>query len=238
MSYRLFGFTTKLGKVPEPGEETFLSMVGRRLLIFDEIMEHYAGQVEQIVIPGAGFDLIALNYTEGKTVKVFELDQVKTLKLKVETLRKAGIHHDWITYIPVDYGNESWDEKLVEAGFDKSKKALFLWQSVSLFLEDEIVKDTLRKMANLCVDGSIIALDLYSKAYISGENSKTVKRSSSLMAKMGEPWIFGLDMSDDPEAAVESLLRECGLKIRNFSNFGEKLDIEAFYCITETIKEV
>ena len=33
--------------------------------------------------------------TKGKKVKVFELDQVNTLNVKVETLKKAGIEHDW-----------------------------------------------------------------------------------------------------------------------------------------------
>jgi len=237
ISQRLFGFTTKLGKVPEPGEETLVSMVGRRLLMFDKIMEKFVDEMEQIVIPGAGFDLIALHFTKGKNVKVFELDQVKTLNIKVETLKKAGIKHDWITYIPVDYSNESWDDKLLGAGFDKTKKTLFLWQSVSLFLEADIVKETLRKMADLCVDGSIIAQDLYSKAYILGEISKTVKRSSSVIEKMGEPWKFGIDMSNGPKAAVESFLKDCGLKMTEYTLFGEKLDIEPFYCIVETEKQ-
>ena len=236
ISQRLFGFTTKLGKVPEPGEETFISMFFFFLLMFDRIMEKYVDEMEQIVLPGAGFDLIALHFTNGKKVKVFELDQVKTLNVKVETLRKAGIKHDWITYIPVDYSNESWDDKLSGAGFDKTKKTLFLWQSVSLYLEADIFKETLRKMAELCVEGSIIAQDLYSKAYISGEMSKTVKRSSSLMGRMGEPWIFGIDMSNDPKAAVESFLKDCGLKMTEYIQFGEKLDIEPFYCIVEAEK--
>ena len=45
ISQRLFGFTTKLGKVPEPGEETLVSMVGRRLLMFDRIMEKYVDEI-------------------------------------------------------------------------------------------------------------------------------------------------------------------------------------------------
>jgi len=236
ISQRLFGFTTKLGKVPEPGEETLVSMVGRRLLIFDRIMEKYVDGMEQIVILGAGFDLIALHFTEGKIVKVFELDQVNTLNIKVETLKKAGIKHDWINYIPVDYSNESWVDRLLEAGFDKTKKTLFLWQSVSLYLEADIVKETLRKMTDLCIDGSIIAQDLYSKAYILGEISKTVKRSSSLMGRMGEPWKFGIDMSNDPKTSVESFLRDCGLKMTEYIQFGEKLDIKPFYCIVEAEK--
>jgi methyltransferase (TIGR00027 family) len=236
ISQRLFGFTTRLGKVVEPGEETLSSCAGVRVLMFDKIMEKYVDEMEQIVIPGAGFDLIALQYTKGKEVKVFELDQVKTLNVKVETLKKAGIKHDWITYIPVDYSNESWVDKLLGAGFDKTKKTLFLWQSVSLFLEAEIVKETLSKMADSCVDGSIIAQDFYSKAFSLGETSRIAKKNMSLIERMGEPWKFGIDMENDPKTAIESFLKECGLKMAEYVQFGEKLDIEPFYCIVEAEK--
>ena len=236
ISQRLFGFTTRLGKLDEPGEETLVSTAGRRVLMFDRIMEKYVDEMEQIVIPGSGFDLIALQFTKGKKVKVFELDQVNTLNVKVETLKKAGIKHDWITYIPVDYSNESWIDKLLEAGFDKTKKTLFLWQSVSLYLEADIVKEALRKMADLCVDGSIIAQDFYSKAYSLGEYSRIAKRSQSLIERRGEPCKFGIDMSNDPKAAVESFLKECGLKMTEYFQFSEKLDIEPFYCIVEAEK--
>ena len=233
ISQRLFGFTTRLGRLVEPGEETLDSTAGIRVLRFDRIMEKYVGEMDQIVLPGAGFDLIALRFTEGKDVKVFELDQVNTLKLKVETLKKAGIKHDWITYIPVDYASESWVDRLVEAGFDRTKKTLFLWQSVSLYLEEGVVKGTLRDMADLCVDGSIVAQDFYSRAYSSGDYSFIAKRNLRLIESMGEPAIFGIDMSDDPEAAVGSFLKECGLKMTEYIQFGVKLDIEPFYCIVE-----
>lgn len=236
ISQRLFGFTTKLGKLVEPGEEALDSTAGIRVLKFDKIMEKYVDEVDQIVIPGVGFDLIALPFTKGKEVKVFELDQVQTINIKVETLKKAGLQHDWITYIPVDYSNESWVDNLLSAGFDKTKKTLFLWESVSLFLEDDTVKESLRQMADLCVNGSIIAQDFYSKSFILGETSKTVKRTSRMIGKMGEPWKFGIDMSNDPKAAVESFLKECGLKATEIYQFGEKLDIEPFYCIVEAEK--
>ncbi len=236
ISQRLFGFKTRLSKVAEPDEANLAAISGSRLVTFDKIMEKYADEMEQIVLPGAGFDLIALQFTKGKKVKVFELDQNNTLNVKVETLKKAGIEHDWITYIPVDYANESWVDKLLEAGFDKTKKTLFLWQSVSLYLEADIVRETLKDMADLCVDGSVIAQDFYSKAYSLGEYSFIAKRNMSLIESMGEPAKFGIDMSDDPKRAVESFLKECGLKMTEYIQFGEKLDIEPFYCIVEAEK--
>jgi len=238
ISQRLFGFKTRLSEVTEPGEANLAAISGSRVVTFDKIMEKYIDEMEQIVLPGVGFDLIALHFTEGKKVKVFELDQVNTLNIKVETLKKAGIKHDWITYIPVDYANESWVEKLLEAGFDKTKKTLFLWQSVSLYLEAEIVRETLKDMADLCVDGSVIVQDFYSEAYRLGEYSLIAKRNMNLIASMGEPAKFGIDMSNDPKATVASFLSACGLKMTAYIQFGEKLDIEPFYCIVEAKKAI
>jgi hypothetical protein len=91
-------------------------------------------------------------------------------------------------------------------------------------------------MADLCVDGSIIAQDFYSKSFALGEYSKMAKRFLSIIEKMGEPSKFGIDMSNDPKAAVDTFLKECGLKMTEYIQFGEKLDIEPFYCIVEAKK--
>ena len=236
LSQRWFGFTTKLGKLVEPGEETFDTTAGRRVIEFDKIMEKYIYDMEQVVIPGAGFDLITLKYTKGTDIKVYEIDQANTINIKTSTLQKAGIEHDWITLVPVNYSKESWVEKLLDAGFDKTKKTLFLWQSVSLYLDADTVKETLRQMADLCAEGSVVAQDLYSKAFASGEISNIVKKNSSLIGKMGEPWKFGIDMTGDSKATVDLFLKKCGLKMTEYFQFGENTDIEPFYCIVEAEK--
>jgi hypothetical protein len=56
-------------------------------------------------------------------------------------------------------------------------------------------------MADLCVDGSIIVQDFYSKAFLSGEISKFTKRNMSMIERMGELWKFGINMSNDPNKA-------------------------------------
>jgi methyltransferase (TIGR00027 family) len=236
VSRKLFGFSAGLGELDEPGEETLSSTPGRRLLLFDRILEKYVDEMEQIVIPGSGFDLIALHFTRGKGVKVFELDQEATINAKVETLLEADIEHDWITYVPVDYARESWVDKLLAAGFDRTRRTLIVWQSVSLFLEEDAVRKTLREMADSCDAESVVAQDFYSRAFVSGETSMVVRRTRRVIERMGEPWRFGIDMSSDPRAAVESFLNECGWKMTEFVQFGEKREIEPFYCIVEAKK--
>jgi methyltransferase (TIGR00027 family) len=158
------------------------------------------------------------------------------MNAKVETLREADIKHDWITYVPVDYSRESWVDKLLAAGFDRTRRTLFFWQSVSLYLEEDAVRKTLREMADLCEAECVVAQDFYSRAFVSGETSMVVRRTRRLIERMGESWRFGIDMSSDPRAAVESFLNECGWKMTEFVQFGEKREIEPFYCIVEAEK--
>ena len=166
ISVRLTGFPEKLGKIVEPGEETLDTLAGIRVLTFDRIMREHVDKVDQVVLLGSGFDLIAHHFTKGKNLEVFEIDQFNTLNVKVETLQKADIECNWITYIPVDFSNESWDSKLLEAGFSKSNRTLFLWQSVSLYLDPDTVSSTLRKMGDLSAEGSVIAQDFYSQSMV------------------------------------------------------------------------
>jgi methyltransferase (TIGR00027 family) len=236
VSKRLFGFTVSALKSVKP-EDTFDATAVTRVKVFDEIMEKYINDDEQIVIPGAGFDLIALKYLNGHNVKVFELDSVNTLNIKIDTLRKAGIEHSSVSYIPVNYETESWTDKLKESGFDKTKKTLFLWQSVSLFLEPEIVKDSLSKMAGLCSEGSIVVQDFYSKAFLNGEISKMAQKQFNLFEKQGEPVKFGLEMSDNPEKVIKTFLNDFGIEMTNCIRFGKNIGIEPFYCIIEARKK-
>ncbi|GAH10621.1 unnamed protein product, partial [marine sediment metagenome] len=101
-----------------------------------------------------------------------------------------------------------WVEKLTKNDFDRNKRTFFLWESVACYLEEDVAKDTLKKMADISGKGSIIAQDFYSKVFLKGETSRAMKKSADLMKKMGEPWIFGIDMSEDARGNIESFLKE------------------------------
>ncbi|MDL1986007.1 MAG: SAM-dependent methyltransferase, partial [Deltaproteobacteria bacterium] len=213
---KICGYTPGLARVPEPGKEVFFNFLNTRTTNFDRIMKKNLEHVEQVVIMGAGYDLRVLDLARGRNVKIFELDQEKTQNLKLQTMKKAGIDDNGIIYIPVDFTEESWVEKLIKNGFDKTKKTFFLWESVSIYLEEDVVKDTLIKLSKLCAKGSIIAQDFYSKAFITGETTVLIKRSLRLLEKMGEPWLFGIDMSEDAKRSMESLLNDSGLALKDF----------------------
>ncbi len=238
ITQKLFNFRTSLGKLVKPGYEDIKSTSGIRVLKFDEVVEKYIDNMDQLVVLGSGFDLIALKYTKNKDIRVFEVDQTNTLNIKVETLKKAKIKHDWITFVPVDYNKESWADKLINSGFDKTKKTLFIWQSVSLYLEPVLVQETLKLLSELSTEGSVVAQDFYSLNFLNGTISKSATKMMSLIAKNGEPWKFSVDMKDNPRETISALLEENGLTMTDYYLFGEKLDVEPFYCIVEAKKSI
>jgi len=226
---KICGYKPSLASIPEPGTETLITFQNSKTMDFDSSMEKYVNSVDQVVIMGAGFDLRVLNYTDGKNIKVFEMDLENAQNLKIETMKKAGIAHDWITYIPVDFNEESWVEKLIANGFDKTRKTFFLWESVSAYLDEDVVKDTLGKLAELSAKGSVIAQDFFSKAFIEKMKKLSVTLRNSIL--------FGVDMSEDAGKPIEFLLQESGLTLTNLILYGEKGKTKKPFCaITEAEK--
>lgn len=238
ISQKLFGFKTKFKQLDPIGEETVAGTPGRRLVMFDEAIHKYMDVMDQIVLLGSGFDLLAVNKTLDKDVKVFEIDQKSTLNLKKETLKSANIKHEWISFIPVDYDKESWSDLLIKSGFDNSKNTLFIWQSVSLFLDEEVVKQTLKEISSLCNEHSILVQDIYSRKHALGELSFAAKQARKLMEKNDEPWQFGLDFSKDPKGSINRFLQDCDLEETSTFIFGSKLDNEPFYAICESKRKL
>jgi len=221
ISNRLCGFTPSLAQINIPQDAGIMNFINPRVKDINEIFEKNIENVEQVVVMGAGFDLRTVKYTKGKNLKVFELDQEKTQKVKLATLEKAKIEHDWINYVPIDFNTESWVEKLLEAGFEKGKKTFFLWESVSLYLEESIVRDTLTKVADICGSGSVITQDFYSTEFMDGTAFPRMKRSVDLMKEIGEPWLFGIDMSQNTTSTIEKLINETGFDLNEITLYGE-----------------
>lgn len=217
---RICGFSKRLVKPSEPGKESFLTFAPSRTVFFDRVMEKHLPSMYQVVLLGAGFDSRPFKFCQGKQVKVFELDEARTQQLKIEALEKAGLllpEHDWITFVPVDFEQEAWVEKLVESGFDTSKKTFFLWEGVTPYLTGEAIKQALKTVATSSGKGSVITFDYISKKIQSGKMAKAVKMHGD--ASIG--FLFGIDHEKNPRETVETLLKEAGLSVGEIYLMGE-----------------
>jgi methyltransferase (TIGR00027 family) len=103
-------------------------------------------------------DTRAFRLRKEARVRSFEVDTLKTQAIKREILEKVGIDSTGVTFVAADFEKEDRLTRLVDAGFDPGKSALFLWEGVMMYLEREAVESTLRKIAGI-VKGSVVAFD-------------------------------------------------------------------------------
>lgn len=102
------------------------------------------------------------------------------------------------------------------------KKTFFLWEGVTLYLEEESVKQTLKAVAKSSGKGSVITFDFYAKSFVTGEGSFIMKYYAKPLLKMvDENLKFGIDTTTNPKENVETLLNEAGLALGEFRLMGK-----------------
>jgi methyltransferase (TIGR00027 family) len=156
--YLLLKLFAWYGEWHTKGGLTFI--VCRCRYIDDYLQECLKSGVAQLVILGAGLDSRAYrNELHQGVARVFEVDHPATQASKIEQVKKVfGKIPSHVTYIPVDFVNETLD-KLLTYGFDRSLKTLFIWEGVTLYLDIESVDTTLAWVQANSASGSAIIFD-------------------------------------------------------------------------------
>jgi methyltransferase (TIGR00027 family) len=155
-------------------------------------------------------------------VRGFEIDEPRTQAFKREMLNKVGIDTSRITYVPADFEEEDWLEKLMEAGFAQDMPSFFFWEAVTMSLDREAVESTLRKIASTAT-GSVVAFDYFSAELIE-EGSLFMRYARAVISATGEPWKFGIDNTPPMRKRVAAFLELCGLSLEEQRNFGQETD--------------
>lgn len=112
----------------------------------------------------------------------------------------------------VDFSTEHWYEKLKKAGYDPSKKSIFLWEGVTLYLSEKDVRNTLKEIKQHAASGSIIIADLYATVFVTGEMYPTMKTQMKSLKITDEEFGFGIDFSSDYENALKTFLESENIK--------------------------
>ncbi|MGN0608127.1 MAG: class I SAM-dependent methyltransferase [Oscillospiraceae bacterium] len=143
---------------------------------------------KQYVIIGAGMDTFAFREPEiMKKCRVFEVDHPLTQADKIERVKRSGMElPDSLRYVSADLSKDSLKEKLVEAGFDASKKTFFSWLGVSYYLTLEQTEEMLENIALISADGSTLVFD-YGDEGMFSSGVKRVENMIAMAAAGGEP---------------------------------------------------
>ncbi len=210
LKYKMSGAYFGYPRVPEEGQEGPLDFMIARTLYIDRVIRRAVGDMDQFVVLGAGYDTRAYGELTRDGTAIFELDRARTQELKVASLNTAGIDASYVTFVPVDFSRDDTFEKLRAAGYDPTKKTLFLWEGVTLYLAEEDVRRTLRNVREHAAPGSIVVADFYAERFISVGSGSLVKKT---LEYTDETLGFGLPFATDYEQNLQRFVSSEGLTV-------------------------
>ena len=124
-------------------------MAARSRFAEDELAAAVGRGTRQYVVLGAGLDTFAYR-NPFPELRVFEVDHPATQAWKKQRLARTGIEiPSSLTFAPVDFDRETFDDGLRAVGFDDTAPAFFSWLGVTMYLEPPIVLATLRAIVEL-----------------------------------------------------------------------------------------
>jgi methyltransferase (TIGR00027 family) len=222
VAHRASGYVPKTFRYPYEGDVAPVAEAAARMTFFDAVVDRYLASITQFVILGAGFDTRAFRLPKGAHIRSFEVDTPKTQAVKRESLAKAGIDATGVTFVAADFEKENWLTRLVEAGFDPGKPALFLWEGVMIYLEKEAVEATLRTIAGTA-KGSVVAFDYFTTEPLVSR-SLYWRYGRAMTKAAGEPLKFGIDSTPPSRERVAELLLACGLVLVEQRTLGQETE--------------
>lgn len=222
VAHRATGYVPRIYRYPYEGVPPMRHQSAARTTFYDLALERHIAGIDQLVVLGAGFDTRSYRLPAETRVRCFEVDSPRTQAFKREMLNKAGLDMTRVTYVPADFQEEDWLEKLVDAGLKPDQPSFFLWESVTMYLDREAVESTLRKIAGTAA-GGVVAFDYFSAETIEAR-SLFMRYARAVINATGEPWRFGIDNTPPVRERVAEFLGSCGLSLEEQRNFGPETD--------------
>jgi methyltransferase (TIGR00027 family) len=220
LAHRLSGYVPLAFRYPFEGEVPVQYEASARQTFFDAVVDRTLGEVTQFVVLGAGFDTRAYRMPKGTPIRSFEVDTPKTQATKRASLARAAIDTTGVTFVGADFEQEDWLRRLVDAGFDPGRRALFLWEGVTMYLDRAAIEATLREIASTAT-GSVVAFDYFTTEPLHSR-SLYWRYGRAATSLAGEPLRFGIDSTPPTRERVAELLRSCGLALGEHRTLGQE----------------
>jgi methyltransferase (TIGR00027 family) len=159
-----------------------------------------ASGATQVLVMGAGFDTHAYRCQDLLArSQVFEVDRPATQAMKEQrVMATIGTPPANLTYVSVDFEHEELRDVLVRNGYNPSKRTFFILEGVTMYLQEDALRRTLRFVGSH-PPGSTIVFDFVYRAMvdmIAKIDMKTVPEAARAFVKRfldltrDEPWVF------------------------------------------------
>ncbi|WP_030675197.1 class I SAM-dependent methyltransferase [Streptomyces rimosus] len=195
---------------PEATRAFRAAMVARARFVEDLVVERTGQGVTQYVILGAGLDTFAQRRPEiAARLRLYEVDQPGTQAFKRRRLTELGYGiPDRLRLVPVDFeAGESWWERLTAAGFDPHRPAVIASTGVSMYLTEDAIAATLRRVAALAPGSTLVMSFLLPADLLEVSDRAGLRTSQEGARASGTPFVSFYSPQD-----MLALARTCGLQ--------------------------
>lgn len=155
---------------------------------------------------GAGYDTRAIRFQHlTKDSVIYELDAPTTQSEKKKYFERNKVQlPENIVFVPINFNTDDLEQTLLSHGYNPTEKSLFIWEGVTMYINQESVKETLSFIKDNSGIGSTIAFDYFYDSVINGtSNSFGAKELSDSASKLGEKFNFGIE-----EGRIGEFLKE------------------------------
>jgi len=213
-SWEASGRWGRLAERLSPGLTAFV--LTRHRYIDDCLARALEGEVEQIVLLGAGYDTRAYRFAgqlRGRPVYEVDFPATSRRKARIVAQRAGALPPAVMRVVEIDFQTQSLRERLVASGFRENARSFFVWEGVSMYLTREAVKATLRTVREVSAPRSEIAMDFWYLLDQPDLVSTAYRVSPGLLYFVGEPVTFGIHPED-----AGPFLERLGFRIRDLAD--------------------
>ena len=184
--------TISAGERAVPGS---WSLIACRKRYIDDKLDEALGNIDAVVVLGAGLDTRAYRLARRSDIPVFEVDlPVNIARKKTAVQRAIGAVPASVHLVPLDFERDDLMGALAGHGYRPDARTFFIWEGVTQYLTEDAVRATLGALQ--APAGSRLVFTYVRKDFIDGVNMYDAAILYKRFRQRQQVWRFGLDLEE------------------------------------------
>ena len=197
--------TIRAGERAVPGS---WALIACRKRFIDDKLDEALGDIDAVVVLGAGMDTKAYRLARQSDIPVFEVDLPVNIDRKRAAVQRAiGVVPPSVHLVPLDFEGDDLMSTLAASGYRADARTFFIWEGVTQYLTEDAVRATLAAL-QAAPTGSRLTFTYVRRDFIDGTNMYDAAILYKRFRQRQQVWLFGLD----PET-VSDFVAEYGWRL-------------------------
>jgi methyltransferase (TIGR00027 family) len=184
------------------------SLITCRKRYIDDKLNEALGNIDAVVVLGAGLDTRAYRLARRSDIPVFEVDLPVNIERKKAAVQRAmGAVPASVRLVPLDFERDDLIGALTGCGYRPDARTFFIWEGVTQYLTEDAVRATLGAL-QASPAGSRLVFTYVRKDFIDGVNMYDAAILYKRFRQRQQVWRFGLDPDE-----VSAFIAEYGWQL-------------------------